>query len=153
MTVCVRRATFADVERMLPLTEDLHKYLELGRLAHYDRGYMELFLSVSIHDDDKLALVAEQDGNVLGMMIAHTLGHWWSPSKLYAQELMYWVRPQYRHLGSGAEMLSRFDDWVKERGLDMAGMSSSGIYQREKLEKLFRGLGYVEESVIFMKRV
>ncbi len=153
MSFTVRRSTFADVESMVPLTEDLHKHLDLGRLAPYDPAYIEVFIAVSTHDEDKLALIAEQDGTVIGMLIAHTMGHWWNPSKQYAQELMYWVRPQYRHLGAGAELLSRFEDWAKERGLDMAGMSRSGIYQAEKLDKIYRDLGYVEESVIYLKRV
>jgi GNAT superfamily N-acetyltransferase len=150
----VRQATFDDVEGMMPITKEMYRVLKLDKLAPYDELFVEFFLASCINDDDKLGLVAiDDDGVPVGLLMANTLPHWFSPNTYYAQEMMFWVVRDARGHKLGDSLMNGFEAWAKGRGLKIAGMSASGVYQRRRLETRYGGRGYVETAVYFFKEL
>lgn len=147
-----RMATFDDVEPMLEIAEQMHAALDLKRLAPFDREYIENFLAVAVHDEDKLALVSEDDGaEVTGMLIAMPMRHWFNPSVVFVQELMIWVKPEKRQSGAGKALVGAFEEWAALKGFSMTALSSSGVYHRKHMGKFCAGRGYRIESTIFLR--
>ena len=55
-----------------------------------------------------VALVAEADGNIVGMLLAMIQGDMWLPEVKSMREIAWWVDPEYRGSKAGAKLLKEY---------------------------------------------
>lgn len=61
-----------------------------------------------------LALVAEHDNKVVGMMLGLKNASLWFPNQLTLNELMIYIDPEYRSMGVGHKLVTEFNRLAEE---------------------------------------
>jgi GNAT superfamily N-acetyltransferase len=56
-----------------------------------------------------VALVAEQDGEVIGMLLAMINGDMWLPEVKTLREIAWWVDPEHRGTNAGGKLLKEYN--------------------------------------------
>lgn len=56
-----------------------------------------------------VALVAEQDGEIIGMLLAMINGDMWLPEVKTLREIAWWVDPEYRGSSAGGKLLAEYN--------------------------------------------
>lgn len=86
-------------------------------------------------------------GAILGLVFPH----WWNPSVLVAQELGWWVEPEYRGTSVGIRLLKQFEIRVAELGATKVMMICLEALEPDKVEQIYTKLGYTKLERIFIK--
>lgn len=115
----IRKATPADLPAILDMTARLHAVA--GIVIPMHRTFTEGFVQALIAHADGLVLVAENDGAVVGMLIASIGTASISPAPV-AVEHGWWVNPEAR--GVGGQLLARYEQWAREKGCFAIRMST-----------------------------
>lgn len=66
-----------------------------------------------------LALVAEKNNQIIGMLLAYKTPFLWDNTKFVMNEIAYWVEPEYRGSTAGYRLLREYVDYCeteKEKG-------------------------------------
>lgn len=115
----VRTASTADIPAILDMTARLHEVA--GIVIPMHRTFTEGFVQALMAHADGLALVAEKDGAVVGMLIASIGTSSISPAPV-AIEHGWYVEPHAR--GVGGQLLARYDQWARDKGCFAIRMST-----------------------------
>lgn len=91
----------------------------------------------------------ENKGAILGIVYPH----WWNPSVLVAQELGWWVEPEYRKTSVGIRLLKQFELEVTRRGASVNMMICLEEVDPDYVEQLYTRLGYHKLERIFAKEL
>lgn len=143
-TATIRRATQADV---LPLAAMGREFIlasgfckTLGASPKCDLAGV---LAVLVENPAACVFVADDDGRVVGGIVAMEAPLWFDQDTIVASELAWWVDPQHRKCG--LRLLDAFEAWAADRGLAttvsdiVASADASKVYER-------RGYSCVERS-------
>lgn len=116
--------------------EDKANYLELIRMfieermgqfgLKYDEDNASAQFDLFFNMKETVALVAEIDGQLVGT-VAGVVGKTLFCSGLMLQEMVWYVRPAFRVMRTGIELIRAFEQQGKERGCSnimMIGMES-----------------------------
>jgi hypothetical protein len=72
--------------------------------------------------DTQLVLVADSDGDPVGLIAGAIAPHPFNPELLIATELAWWVVPPSRHTRAGLALLDAYDEWANAHA-DIKGMT------------------------------
>lgn len=139
MATVIRPATMDDVDAIV----------EMGRRFYPESGYEatapfceEQIAGLAIVTmRDGVMLVAEKDGEVVGMACLHVEPFLFNPSVVIAHELVYWIEPEHRGGMMAARMLKAIEEACRAKGattIRMATLSSSP----EAADKLYMRAGF-----------
>lgn len=103
-------------------------------------------------DNGGVLLVAEKDGEVVGMAAAGAAPAWWNRNVLTAQELFWYVEPAHRK-GIGAKLMEALEAAVIDLGVTLFSMSAEEGLRSQALGRLFRQRGYFPTEMLFWKRL
>jgi GNAT superfamily N-acetyltransferase len=115
----IRTAHLGDLPAILDMTACLHE--TAGVVIPMNRAYTQGFLQALMAHADGLVLVAEKDGEAVGMLVASIGNTSISPAPV-AIEHGWFVRPEAR--GVGGLLLTRYEDWAREKGCFAVRMST-----------------------------
>jgi GNAT superfamily N-acetyltransferase len=123
-------------------TPDDHKLLErlIGELV--DELWQRPFEPLPVpkgHFDDKIILVAEQDGEVVGAAYGFT-----SPNRTAHMHLVY-VRPEHRGAGAGTALMREFVRRARREHMDHITLDVDTT--NESGRDFWRGLGFAEYAL------
>ncbi len=95
-----------------------------------------------------MAMVAELDGRVVGLLTAHTL------STLHQPVPVAWittlvVSEQTRGSGAGRELVRAAEAWAREAGASRIAVTSGA--QRTDAHEFYRRIGYAQTGIRFGK--
>lgn len=105
-------------------------------------------LEVVLIDPDKLCLVMEDEGKLVGMMIGVVMPHFFSGDRL-ALDLLVYVAPKYRGRCAGRQLLSRYVAWAKGRDVKQIRLGTTTGIEVERTAKLFGRCGFREIGRVF----
>ena len=98
-------------------------------------------------------LVGEGKKVAVGMAAALAYPCWFDAGHLTAQELFWWVEPEYRGAAVGKELRNGLEDWACERGCLTMEMGALEAARPEALAHLYARKGYGAKERIFVKRL
>ncbi len=137
----IRKATLNDIPRMV----------ELGKLMHSEAPH---YVTFPYHDDkvanlaagyigmkDGIVLVAEQDGQVIGMIVGGIADHYFGPSK-HSYEICTFVHPDFRKSKAGWMLITKYTAAAIEMGADEVLIVNSTGVEQERVGKLFERAGF-----------
>jgi GNAT superfamily N-acetyltransferase len=133
----------------------LHEADELG--GHGDawteenRPAYERGLDALLNDPRESVLVAEQDGVVIGSMIATMLIELSGRARPHVLFRSIQIDARYRGLGIGAAMMAYAEEEVRQRGAMVAELTSSR--KRTDAHRFYDRLGYVQSHLGFKKKL
>ncbi len=104
----------------------------------------EYFLK-RIEDDERICLVAEMDGKLVGYLAGSIKGtETWRPVKRTELENMF-VMPEFRSKGVGRELVNKFKEWSKEKGVERVLVVAYA--SNERAIEFYKKSGFVPDSV------
>jgi GNAT superfamily N-acetyltransferase len=103
--------------------------------------------------DRGLALVGDGPIGAVGMVVAIAYPVYFNFSHSTAQELVWWVEPEYRGGPLGAELRKGLEDWAHAKGCLTMEMGALETLRPEALEALYQRKGYGQKERIYCKRL
>ena len=99
-------------------------------------------------DPDVMLVVAEHDGQVLGVASGHVL-HALHKTGVVAMLTVLAVHEKARGLGIGKQLVARIEDWARSHGA--TGISLTSALRRTDAHEFYRKLGYEHTGVRLAK--
>jgi GNAT superfamily N-acetyltransferase len=97
--------------------------------------------------------VAEIDGELIAMFVAVIGPVWFSPSRLMASELAWWVEPKARNTPVAIRLLKFYEDWAKGKNAECVCMGSIETDKGPNVERMLNKLGYTKCETKYFKGV
>lgn len=141
----IRKGTQEDIEPAIMIGRCY--YLEASEKAmHFEEDKGRELIKRLL--DAGLGIVAEENGQIVGMMGAEIFTYWFSDS-LMAHDVMIFVSPEYRGKGIGSSLIRVYIEWALNQGVERENIFigiDSGI-DTEQTEKKYNSLGFVRSGI------
>lgn len=149
----------ANVRRARP--EDFPVLVELGRamqqespryrgLSFVDERCLKLlgFLCTSPHG---VVLVAENDGQIVGMIVGFASQHFFSEDWT-AGELVVYVTPEYRGGSCAVKLIRQYEEWAMSLGVKDISLGISTEIDTDRTADFYGRMGYLPSGRTMVKR-
>jgi GNAT superfamily N-acetyltransferase len=151
--ITVREATEADLPVYLQLSADFHAASPMQRVCEFEpQGFGE-FVRQAMQNPDICVLLAELNGEIVGITGGIIYPLYFSPSHKVSQELWWWLTPAARGSGAGNKMFKHLQSWAKERGAQTMFMIALEDERAQKMEKVYCRAGFEPMERTFMKGI
>jgi GNAT superfamily N-acetyltransferase len=151
--ITVREATDADLSEYLKLSADFHAASPMQRVCEFEPEGFKEFVLAAIDNPDICILLAELNGEIVGITGGIVYPLYFSPSHKVSQELWWWLTPAARGSGVGNKMFKHLQLWSKERGAKTIFMIALEDERAEKMEKVYCRAGFEPMERTFMKGI
>ena len=145
----IRAGQLIDLERCLDMAENFYEvagYKEDIPLCRDScREFMEFAMSQG------LLFVAALEGSVVGFVLGIASPYIMNKNYLAGAELAWWVEPEYRKGSTGIKLLKAIEKSAKDLGIKMWSMMSLESVEPEKMERLYKALGYVPAERTYVR--
>lgn len=141
----IRHATPDDVPRLVDMSRHFLASTAYGRLLIPTTEQLEAFVVLILTHGG--ALVAEVDGQVEGMIGVVALAHPIT-QELVAEEVAWWVEPDYRKGTIGPRLLQAAEDWASVKGVTVLKMVAPA---KSDVGKYYERHGYTAFETAFVK--
>lgn len=142
----VRKAIPEDMEACIIMGAD---FIKESSYATDELDYDTLIMIFIKSLQDGLAFVAEDDGDIFGMLLGHKGALLFNKNILIAQEIVWWVDVDYRHTRAGGELIRTFESEAK-KDCKYTVMSLLPTSPAE-LKQYFNHIGYIEKEFSYFK--
>lgn len=141
--------------------EDIPEVLALGKLMHEEGAFRDLtfnqrkvlsVLNLCVLQDDRLCLLVEIEGEIVGLFIAVIAEDWFSADRV-AKEIAIYLAPSHRRGGLASSLIKEYLAWAKEQGVETASIGSSSDIDNAGIRRLFENEGFHGVGFNFRKRV
>jgi GNAT superfamily N-acetyltransferase len=146
----IRSARPEDVPAIAELGEEFHASAGWGDIAEYVRADCETSLRQMI--EIGILLVAEHEGEIVGMAGGLTFPLYFNFSHRTGQEFFWYMRPSYRN-GEGARLLDALEDSAREAGCQSWIMIALDQVEPELMGRLYRSRGYRAAEHSWIRRL
>lgn len=138
----VRNAEEKDLITIVEMGELFHAEAGLDKVASYNRFHTYKMVEELLNAPEGILLVAEKDGEIIGMTGGITYPMYFNQDSISGQEMFWYVEPEYRNGTIGIKMLREMEKQAKERGCDTFTMISEDYLNPEALDKMYLKSGY-----------
>ena len=152
-TIVVREAVEADLPICVQMSADFHAASPMNRVCAFEPGGYEEFLRGALNNLDICILLAELNGEIVGITAGIIYPLYFSPSHKVSQELLWWLTPSARGSGVGNKMFKHLQLWSKERGAKTIFMIALEDERSAKMEKVYCRAGFEPMERTFMKGI
>lgn len=115
----------------------------LGGLVPPVLADVSSFVVSAIESDEMGAWQVVDDGKVVGVCGVLSFPLYFCPSVLMAQELCWWVSPDYRGTGAAKMMRDKLMEWKKQKGADISLMIAIENDCADRVGRLYQRDGYI----------
>lgn len=143
----IRPYTLSDIEAVLVLGADMHAESRYASLDFDPRKLVALSDTV-LTDDRYLALVAEVDGKVVGLLVGYVVPHWFGHD-LTSGDLAVYVTPAHRKGMIGVKLVKAYTEWALSNGVKEPMLGVSAGITPERIGALYQRLGYTETYIVY----
>ncbi len=143
----IRHATEADVPRIVEMGQRFVASTAYATLISLNTEQLTGTTRDLLNNPDALVLLAEKDGDVIGMLAAIRFNHPMSGQHI-AQEVVWWVDPEHRGT-AGIRLLRAAEAWAVAGGAEVLQM----IAPSEKVGKFYAAVGYAPVETVFQRRL
>lgn len=145
----IRAATTADLPKVLEMCGRFYQASPYAKFFAFSPASMVL-LAERVVDPAVLnshALIAEENGEIVGMMGLLLFDHPWSGERM-ASELCWWVNPEARTSLTGPKMLRAAEAWAKSMGAVAIHMIAPSTHVGE----FYTAMGFTAVETTFQRR-
>lgn len=146
----VRTATLADVPALVQMGAAMHAESPRFSRFDFDPAKTELFICGLITGERGLAVVAEEGAQIVGMLGALAVEHFFGHALLVTDVAVY-VAPSHRGGSTVLRLIHAFEDWGRLVGAieGMLGVSTEVL--PERTSRLYENMGYRLSGYIHLK--
>jgi GNAT superfamily N-acetyltransferase len=144
----IRRATQADMDSVLRMGERFYRSSHYTSMADFCRESARKLVQMVI--DAGVLMIAEQDGQDVGMVGLVVAPFMFNNDKIGAYEVFWWVEPEARGGMAAWRLLKSIEQVCAEMGvtlIQMVVLSDSP----ERAAKMYERAGYVHSETSFTK--
>jgi len=105
-----------------------------------------------IIENDQFSTVACDGSNIIGIMLGH-IANLPFVTKRCSNEIVLYVRPDYRDGKIGVKMIRQFEAWTIAQGVDLIATGVSADISADKVDRLYVALGFVASGSNFHKHL
>lgn len=138
----IRVATAADIPRLIEMGTHFMAETSYGKRLGNNPDQMATIGAQLIENEQGVLFVAEQDGELVGMIGALCFAHHISGERV-AAEVFWWVEPSFR--GCGVRLMKRAEQWAKAAGAVRFQMVSPS----PEVGALYERMGYEPIEVAY----
>ena len=147
----IRPATEADVDAIVAMAKHFIAFAPHASIAEYEDS--DIVNAARACMEHGIVIVAEQDGEVVGMLFGVTTGIWFAPKTTWAVELAWWVQPEARGGSAGIRLVTAFQDWAREQGAKLVAMSSLHLENDSRVSSVLTRMGFTPSEHTYIKRL
>lgn len=153
MKAAIRRATEGDVFDLVNMGQDFFAESGLQDVASWDATSFEKTVRALLAGDvPGSLLVAERDNEVIGMTGAIMFPLYCNLALMCAQEVFWWVAPEFRS-GLGGALLDELEADVKRKGAHVFMSAQIAGQRDEAFARLYRKRGYRPSENTFIRKL
>ena len=148
----IRRATTEDIPAMVELGELFFNETILGEMTQYDPESMAMTLMNLVSGINSVAIVMEQDGEIVGGIGGYMLPSYFNMNAMMGQQVFWYVHPKYRSHRS-VKLLQGFEQWCKSVGCHMIWSGAKMNENNEAMSAMLQRRGYKPLETVLIKGV
>ena len=116
-----------DIDRIVRLGQKMHAESAFSAL-NYDKGkFSDLLRAYVAQPETHFSFVAEKDGALIGMLLGYVSDYFFG-NDLIANEVVWYVDPDFRGGLTGLRLMREFESWSAARGVSEVYMGvSTGV--------------------------
>lgn len=149
----IRRAQQKDIEALVRLTEEgknYHNSLRPGYLSPINKDFHRNMLSENMRDENALVLIAADNHQAVGMLLAYFKNHPWlsRPSVCMLETLC--IDQKFRHRGIGQKLMGFLEKVCADRKIAEIVLE---VYQNNTIAAdFYKKQGYAVQSIKMTKK-
>ncbi|MEF2156391.1 GNAT family N-acetyltransferase [Luteimonas sp. FXH3W] len=143
----IRAATLDDVGAIVDMARKFYATTDYANFAPFDETAMTHLVAGLV---DHVLLIAEQDGQPVGMVGLMVSPFLFSPSQTFATEIVWWVEESARSNGVGIELLRAVEPACKQKGCTSIQMMHLATSPKQA-GLLYQRLGYRHSETSYFK--
>jgi GNAT superfamily N-acetyltransferase len=144
----IRKATHDDIPRIVTMAERFYAQTRYGEIAPMAKESAAGLAIVMM--EQGVMLLAEHDGEVVGMVGLFIEPFTFNITKTMATEIVWWVEPEHQRSGIGMELLAAIEPACRAKGADVIRMMCLAG-QCEGAEAIYTRMGYVPSEHAYTK--
>ncbi len=143
----VRMMKGEDFEKVLDITHEFNKQ------TPYPVSFNRKDASKSLTDLQPTAIVAEDKGNIVGVLLLAILPVFWNYNQKQGIELCFYVHPDYRKGGLGKQLIEKMEMLAQLHGLVMVTMANISGSKDKVFDRYYSRLGYKKTEIAYTKEI
>lgn len=143
----IRPATLEDIPTMLALGRVMHQESIYAPYDFDDDKVIEMFTAL-ISTQFGIALVAEQEGVVIGGFIGVVQKHWFG-NDTQASDIALFIAPEHRGGRTGLMLIKAYVQAALNKGAKQVLLANSTGVQTDRVAKLFESFGFQRRGFVF----
>jgi GNAT superfamily N-acetyltransferase len=151
MPVTVRAATIDDMPSYMDLAEAFVATTPVSHIVPFDREGTAAFVEGALDSENMIVLVAEDAGELIGITAAIAYPMYFNPSKLVAQELWWYIKPDARGGAASKLLFQEIEKWGKSKQAEAMFMVALDNDRVTTMAKMYGRLGYAPTERVFVK--
>ncbi len=145
----IREAIKTDIKDIVKLGVSFFEEAKIDLTPSFSQEKASTVISSMVKNDKCILYVAENnEGDTVGMIGGVVSEHWFS-DEVVAQELFWYVLPDYR-AGVGSQLLAAMEGRAKELGVSLVAMVDLG--EKSPVDILLRRRGYSIYEKTYVRR-
>jgi GNAT superfamily N-acetyltransferase len=145
---------FATIEDAPALTVMAQKFVAYG--AHWSAfripaEEMQTNIESMLTAGTIKCLVAEVNGEIVGMIAFALVVAWFAPSVLLASELAWWVEERARGTTVAIRLVRAYEKWAIDNGAKLIAMSSITVDANDSVGNMLSRIGYEASEITHVK--
>lgn len=148
----IRAAAESDIPALIEMGRRFFQASGYGDLAAFDR---ESFTATVQHlmAGGGVCLVAETDGQVVGMAGALAYPFYFNADHKTGQELFWWLNPEHRGGLLGARLFAGLESWAQDQGCASFTMVALDAVRPEQVGGMYKRRGYRASEHTYIKEL
>ena len=145
----IREGTEDDIEPCIQLGSAMHQESEYANLI-FDNDICRDYGRRLIESNNACFFVAEEDGEIIGLVTGRVAQYMFGPEALSKEELLF-VCPDKRKSSTGYRLMKTWLVWSREMGVSEAVFGSTAKH-RDGFDAVTRRLGMLPVGRVYKKR-
>lgn len=151
--VTTRDAEEADLLAVVEMAREFHEHVGGEDFGEFDENAAAGTILAMIPNEDGSLIVAEHDGQIVGMIAASAYHPLFSSSARIAQEICWWVNPSARSLGAGVALIKALVEWAKEADVTTLNMHAISRGSPKKAQAVYEHMGFELSEYVWSLKI
>lgn len=149
--VLIREATIDDREGILVMVRHFLERSAYGTILHFDSDALMALVDAVVAKQMGVVYVADTGDEVVGMLAMYATFHPAATDVKIADELVWWVEPEYRTTKVGPYLLRCGERWARQIGVHLFKMVAPA--ESPKVAAYYEAAGYQALETAYFKRL
>lgn len=150
----IRRATPDDLDALMPMAERFYSSCPWASVYAYSGEKMRAGLAALIENENAGMFVVEQEnGALVGACGFYMTPVWLADDFLVAQEVFWWIDPEWRKGGAGLLLWQTAEEWAEEAGAKAIAMIRLEGMADEALHRIYERRGYTPMEHHYVRKL